>query len=79
MKKVKISNEELIGKYVGKDYKNGEEEIIKAGFDIDQEVLKKIIDLGISKLDIVNIDPINKGPYILETLKVEKIIIKTKR
>ena len=72
LKKVKISNEELIGKYVGKDYKNGEEEIIKAGFDIDQEVLKKIIDLGISKLDIVNIDPINKGPYILETLKVEK-------
>ena len=43
-----------------------------SGFDITEETLTKIIDLGINSLKIVNIDPINKGPYILETLKIDK-------
>ena len=33
---------------------------------------EKIINQGEKTLNIVNIDPINKGPYILETLKVDK-------
>ena len=32
----------------------------------------KIINLGEKNLQIVNIDPINKGPYILETMKIDK-------
>ena len=32
----------------------------------------KIISLDEKNLDIVNVDPINKGPYILETLKLDK-------
>ena len=40
-----------------------------AGFDITEEQLEKIIDQGEKTLDLVNIDPINKGPYLLETLK----------
>ena len=34
--------------------------------------LEKIINNDQSILSIVNIDPINKGPYILETLKIDK-------
>ena len=37
-----------------------------------RKFLEKIISLEFKKLRIVNIDPINKGPYILETLKIDK-------
>ena len=73
-KKVSLSiNEQIISKYIGEDIKdkNGEL-IIGAGFDITEEQLEKIIDQGINSLNIVNIDPINKGPYLLETLKIDK-------
>ena len=45
--------------------KNGEL-IIGAGFDITEELLDKLIKQEKFTLDIVNIDPINKGPYILD-------------
>ena len=31
---------------------------------------------GKKELNIVNIDPINKGPYILESMKITRIQIK---
>ena len=68
-----ISNEEIVGKYLAKDVKdkNGET-IVGAGFDLTEEQLQKIINNNEHTLSIVNIDPINKGPYILETLKIDK-------
>ena len=47
-------------------------EIISAGFDITEEQLDKIVNQGEVNLNLVNVDPINKGPYLLETLKVDK-------
>ena len=78
LKSILISNNEIIGKYIGKDLKekNGEV-IVSAGFDITEEQLEKVILKGEKSLNIVNIDPINKGPYILETLKVDKNLNKT--
>ena len=68
-----MSNEEIIGKYLSKDVKDKNGEIIASGgFDITEEQLSKIINNQEKTLKIVNIDPINKGPYILETLKVDK-------
>jgi DNA-directed RNA polymerase subunit beta len=68
-----ISNDELIGKYLGSTVNDKNGELISmSGFDITEEILTKIIDLGVNSLKIVNIDPINKGPYILETLKIDK-------
>ncbi len=73
LKKVFISNEEIVGKYLSKDIKEKTGEVlIKAGFDITEENLQKIISEEIQNLEIVNIDPINKGPYLLETLKIDK-------
>ena len=34
--------------------------------------MNKIIAQDEKELNLVNIDPINKGPYILESLKVDK-------
>jgi len=70
---VLISSEQLIGKYIAKDIndKNGNL-LIGTGFDITEEQLEKITSQGEKVLQIVNIDPINKGPYLLETLKIDK-------
>ena len=70
-----VSNNEIIGKYIAQDIKDKTGEfIIKSGFDITDELLEKIIENESYTLKLVNTDPINKGPYLLETLKVEKNI-----
>ena len=59
--------------YLSKDIKDKSEQVIVgAGFDITEDQLNKIINQEEKTLNIVNIDPINKGPYILESLKVDK-------
>ena len=68
-----IQNDQVVGKYLGRDIKDSNGELlIGAGFDITEEQLNKIISQGEKELHIVNIDPINKGPYILESLKADK-------
>ena len=73
LKEILISNNELEGKYVKKDIKDKEENIIiESGHNLNDEILQKIISSNIHNLEIINIDPINKGPYLLETLKIDK-------
>ena len=78
LKSISIPNEQIVGKYLGKDIKdkNNGDLIVGAGFDITEEQLEKVIGQGVKELNIVNIDPINKGPYILESLKIDKNINK---
>ncbi len=78
LQSILISNDQLVGKYISNTIKdkNGED-IIKAGFDITEEILASLINTDVKTLDIVNIDPINKGPYLLETLKIDKNSNKT--
>ena len=76
---ISLPNDQLIGKYLAKDIKDQNGEIlVGAGFDITEEQLEKIISQDEKELYIVNIDPINKGPYILESLKIDKNIMLTK-
>ena len=73
LKSISVSNDQIIGSYIAKDIKDKNGNIIiGAGFDITQEQLEKIIINEEKSLQIVDIDPINKGPYILETLKIDK-------
>ncbi len=71
---ISVTNDQIIGKYVASDIKNNNNEtIINAGFDITEEQLDNFLkDGGEKNITLVNIDPINKGPYILETLKIDK-------
>ena len=48
-----------------------------AGFDITEEQLSKVINEEEKIIYIADIDPINKGPYVLETLKIDKNSNKT--
>ena len=66
-------NDQIVGKYIAKDIKDKNGDIlVGAGFDITEDQLEKIMASEVKELHIVNIDPINKGPYILETLKIDK-------
>ena len=78
LKSISVPNDQIIGKYIAKDIKekNGDL-LVGAGFDITEEQLEKIISQNEKEISIVNIDPINKGPYILETLKIDKNSNKT--
>ena len=78
LKSILTASDQIIGKYIATDIKDKSGEIlIGAGFDITEEQLEKIIAQGEKSLSIVNIDLINKGPYLLETLKVDKNFNKT--
>ncbi len=78
LKEILVSKEELIGKYSSKDISDDKNSVIlSAGSDLTDETLEKINASKIKDLDLVNIDPINKGPYLLETLKIDKNLNKT--
>ena len=70
-----VSNSEIIGQYVATDVKSKDssaEILIRSGFSLTEEILEKIHTEEITSLSLVNIDPINKGPYMLDTLQVDK-------
>jgi DNA-directed RNA polymerase subunit beta len=46
--------------------------ILRSGFNITKEVLEKIISSGKNKLELANVDSILRGPYIFETIKLDK-------
>ena len=78
LKEICVSNEELIGKYSSKDLIDKNNNIIlSSGSDLNSENIDKIKNEKIKSLELVNIDPINKGPYLLETLKIDKNLNKT--
>ena len=75
LQSISVSNVEIIGKYLAKDIKNKNgEDLVKAGYDITEEQLEKIINQEEKTLQIVNIDPINKGYIFLKLLKLIKIL-----
>ena len=79
LESILVTNDQIIGKYVANDIKNKNNEIlVSAGFDITEEQLEKFLKADGEKIiNLVNIDPINKGPYILETLKIDKNLNKS--
>ncbi len=73
LKEILVSAEEIVGKYTKIDIKDKRGEIIlKSGFNITKESLDKILESEIYSLELANLDPIMRGPYILETMKVDK-------
>ena len=78
LKEIFITNEELVGKYTSKDLVDKSSNVIlPSGSDLSDEIIEKIKNEQIKSLELVNIDPINKGPYLLETLKIDKNLNKT--
>ncbi len=73
LKEIQVSTDELIGKYTKEDIKDKSGEIIlKSGFDITNEILEKILSSEKYKIELANVDSIMRGPYIFETIKLDK-------
>src|SRR5476649_2099221 len=74
LKEVRVSSEELIGRYAALDIineKNGEI-YVEAGQEITQAVLDIFEEAGIDVLPTLAIDHTNVGPYIRNTLAADK-------
>jgi len=74
LKNIAYNSEYFIGKYIKNDLKNPEnkEIFLKSGSLINKENIDKILEYGITTLDIADIDPVTKGPYLIDTLNVDK-------
>ena len=74
LKNVLFSSDFFLGKYVKDNLSlpSQEEVFLKSASQIQQEDLDKILENKITTLEIADIDPINKGPYLIDTLNVDK-------
>ena len=74
VKRIEVPDEYLIGKVVAKDIIDEEtgEVMIEANSEIDAELLQKIKDSGLKKLDLLYINELDCGPFISDTLRIDQ-------
>ncbi len=74
LKEVLISSEDLAGKYLAEDIINYETGQIyaEAGEELDEKLLAEIKDQKIKEFNILDIDHVNIGAFIRNTLNVDK-------
>ena len=74
LKHLRMTDEELIGHYVAEDLANGKtgEIYMEAGEEITEKNLKVLIEAGYKELPLLDIDHVNVGAYIRNTLSVDK-------
>ncbi len=69
-----VAKENLYGKFLAKDIvvaKTGEV-LAEAGAEINEELLDKLVAAKVKEIDTLYIDGVNVGPYIRNTLAVDK-------
>src|SRR5216684_4211501 len=71
---VLVTEEELIGRYFASDLINEEtgEVYFEAGDEITAPALVNLIEFGIDELPVLDIDHVTVGPYIRNTLAIDK-------
>jgi DNA-directed RNA polymerase subunit beta len=71
---LKVTDEALIGQYLAEDIFNAEtgEIFAEAGDEISEETLEQLSELGLNELSLLEIDHINVGGYIRNTLSADK-------
>jgi len=74
LKALRMTDEELIGHYVAEDLVNPKtgEIYMEAGDEITEKNLKVLIETGYKELPLLDIDHVNVGAYIRNTLAVDK-------
>ena len=71
LKEIFVSDQSLYGKFLHKDIVCGEE-TFKIGTELNETIIKKILENNISSILISSTNSINKGPYLLQTLFNDK-------
>src|SRR5213083_1253340 len=76
LKALRMTDEELIGHYIAEDLVNPKtgEIYVEAGEEITEKTLKAINEAGYKELPLLDIDHVNVGAYIRNTLSVDKNI-----
>ena len=74
LKALRATDEDLFGQYVAEDLVNPATGEIwaEAGDEISEKLLKQLDEIGLAELPVLDIDHVNVGPYIRNTLAVDK-------
>ena len=74
LKNIAVTSDFFIGKYIKDNLENTNtrEVFLNSASPIKQEDLDKIIELNINSITIADVDPINKGSYLIDTLNIDK-------
>ncbi len=74
LKALKATDEDLYGNFLAEDVVNYEtgEIYLEAGDEIDEKTLGLILQSGFDEIPVLNIDHVNVGAYIRNTLSVDK-------
>src|ERR1700720_663813 len=74
LKALRMTEEELIGLYIAEDLVNPKtgEIHVEAGEEITEKVMKVLNEAGYKELPVLDIDHVNVGPYIRNTLTIDK-------
>src|ERR1700741_3273927 len=74
LKALRLSDEELVGQYIAEDLVNPKtgEIYAEAGEEITEKTLKTLNEAGYKELPMLDIDHVNVGAYIRNTLTVDK-------
>jgi DNA-directed RNA polymerase subunit beta len=74
LKEILVSQESLYGKYLHRDIKVSDEEegTFSIGTELNDTIIKNILEANISSFEISTTNSINKGPYLLTTLLNDK-------
>src|SRR5438445_857326 len=76
LKALRMTDQELVGQYIGDDIVNLKtgEIFAEAGEEISEKNLKTLNEAGYKELPLLDIDHVNVGAYIRNTLNVDKNI-----
>ena len=74
MQEVYHSAEELVGRYLSRDIINEETGLVlaEAGDELTGETIRRLTEAGITELAILDIDHLTVGPYIRNTLTLDR-------
>jgi DNA-directed RNA polymerase subunit beta len=74
LKALRAGDEDLVGQYIAEDLVNANTGEIhaEAGDEISEKLLKGLEEAGLSEIPVLDIDHVNVGPYIRNTLAVDK-------
>ncbi|WP_295895979.1 DNA-directed RNA polymerase subunit beta [uncultured Bartonella sp.] len=74
LKEIKATEDDLYGSYLAEDIVNYDtgEIYLEAGDEIDEKTLKILLDQNVEEINVLDIDHVNIGAYIRNTLAADK-------
>jgi DNA-directed RNA polymerase subunit beta len=74
LKALRMTDEDVIGHYIAEDLVNPKtgEIYVEAGEEITEKTLKTLADAGYKEMPVLDIDHVNVGAYIRNTLTIDK-------